>query len=87
MSASDWNGVVTASCSVLALLGGAIGTVWIAFRRFCSRIDRFEDRVGDLEQQLAAHGQDTGRRLDELGRDMREVRSWLLNGRGPAPLS
>ncbi len=87
MSAGDWNGVVTAACSVLALLGGAAGTVWLAFRRFCQRIDRFEDRVGDLEQQVAAQGQETGRRLDEMQRDMREVRSWLLAGRPAVPLS
>jgi hypothetical protein len=87
MTASDWNNVITAGCSVLALLGGAGGTVWIAFRRFCSRIDRFEDRVGDLEQQLTVHGQETGRRFDEMQHDVREVRSWLLNGRGTTPPS
>ena len=48
-------------------------------RRLCGRLDRLDERQAVTQQQMAVHMIDTGRRLDELGHDVREMRNWLMS--------
>jgi hypothetical protein len=85
----DWTISIAAICAVLGLIGAAAGFAYNLVRRICARLDAIDDRGAALDQRMAAHAAETGRRFDEMQRDMREVRSWLLNGlgagRSPSP--
>jgi hypothetical protein len=80
----DWTVSIATICAVLGLIGAAAGFAYNLVRRICARLDAIDDRGVLLDQRVAAHAAETGRRFDEMQRDVREVRSWLLNGLGIA---
>ena len=65
MTTGDWSGVVTAACSVIALLGGAVTTVWIAWRRFCTRLDQTDERLDALGRVVRQLARRVGVEIDE----------------------
>ena len=77
----DWHVDIGTILSALAMLAAIVGGLYTLVRRLCDRLDRLDERQEATARQMASHGSEVGRRLDELATAVHRLEDWLMGRR------